>query len=227
MELFHLLNRGVDKRTIFHDSSDYARFVHNLYEFNDSKPAWNLGRELKAHREQFDPSMIDLRSQSSEQKQIVNIHGWCLMGNHYHLLVSGRSEGGITTFIRKLNVGYANYYNERYKRSGTLFQGRTKKIHIATDAHYLHILHYIHLNPLDFLKGAREWRTGAIQNKDKAHEHLRKYRWSSYNDYCGRRNFPSILTTELFGENPTKFEKETLAQFETKKVSLLTDYELE
>jgi len=122
------------------------------------------------------------------------------MGNHYHLLVSERIDGGISQFLMKLNVGYAKYFNERYKRVGTLFQGRTKKVHVHSDAHFLHILHYIHLNPLDFLKSAESWRTFEIKDARGALAHLEKYRWSSYLDYCGKKNFPSIITKELFGD---------------------------
>lgn len=198
MELFHALNRGVEKRTLFINDADRARFVHDLYEFNDSSPA-NNDRRLS--------SMIELRTRSFDTRdKIVDIHGWCLMDNHYHLLLSEISEGGISRFLRKLNVGYAMYFNEKYERSGTLFQGRTKKILIDTDAHFLHILHYIHLNPLDFSKGSSEWRAGRIANAKRAVEYLRKYRWSSYLDYCGVHNFPSIITTELFGDVFKRYE---------------------
>ncbi len=122
------------------------------------------------------------------------------MGNHYHLLVSERVEGGLTKFLMKLNVGYAKYFNKRYERTGTLFQARTKKIRIESDAHFLHILHYIHLNPLDFLKGASDWRDLRIQNRAAALKHLERYRWSSYLDYCGKKNFPGIITTNIFGD---------------------------
>lgn len=175
------------------ESGDYARFVHDMFEFNDEKPANNTSRLL----------MNDIVSRSSRQEQertrIVDIHGWCLMGNHYHLLLSGRRDGGISDFLRKLNVGYAKYFNEKYKRTGTLFQGRTKKIRINSDAHYLYILHYIHLNPLDFLKGAETWRALRIKNMNAALAHIEKYRWSSYRDYTGKPNFPSIMTTSTFG----------------------------
>ena len=144
--------------------------------------------------------MFDLVGRTSERELLVDIHGWCMMGNHYHLLVSERANGGISTFLMKLNVGYAKYFNERYKRVGTLFQGRTKRVHISSDAHFLHILHYIHMNPLDFLKGAHEWRTLEIANAKTAVAHLEQYRWSSYLDYCGKKNFPSVITKELFGD---------------------------
>ena len=99
--------------------------------------------------------------------------------------------------------GYARYFNERHGRRGTLFQGRTKKILIARQEHFLYILHYIHLNSLDYLSGAKKWRErdkGVLSDIPKVLEYLRKYRWSSYPDYSGIPNFPSILTTSLFGK---------------------------
>ncbi len=204
MDFYHLLNRGVDGRALFLDSQDYARFVHDLFEFNDTKPANNTHR---LH-------MNDIVSRSYEREQIVQIHGWCLMKNHYHLLLSENSENGISDFIRKLNVGYAKYFNKKYERIGTLFQGRTKKILIEEESQFNYILHYIHLNPLDYLKGASEWRIrskGSIENTEKALEYLKKYRWSSYLDYIDEQNFPSVLTTSFFkgapGSYATSLEK--------------------
>ena len=197
MELWHVLNRGVEGRSLFLDTRDYARFVHNLYEFNDATEADNLWRlfDSLGMRDFVNPSF------RGERKLLVNIHGWVLMKDHYHLLLSERVVGGISLFLRKLNVGYANYFNARYERKGTLFQGRTKKILIEHQSHFLYILHYLHLNPLDYLDGAEKWRLrskSGIRNADEAMEYLESYRWSSYLDYIGKKNFPSILTTSLF-----------------------------
>ncbi len=198
MELYHVLNRGVERRTIFVDDRDRARFVHDLYEFNDTAPTINNNRL----------SMIDLGGLSlgassperaDSRTRLVDIHGWCIMGNHYHLLLSERMDGGLSKFLMKLNVGYAKYFNERYTRSGYVFQGRTKRIQIKRDAHFLHILHYIHLNPLDFRHDTSQWRSKEIANSKTALKHLNEYRWSSYLDYCGTPNFPSVLTRDLFG----------------------------
>ncbi|MBI2610878.1 transposase [Candidatus Kaiserbacteria bacterium] len=201
MELYHVLNRGVDKRPIYMEDGDRVRFVHCLWEFNDTRSAnnttWHISRKGGLIPDRAIAPTNDLRSRYS-RKTIVNIHGWCLMGNHYHLLVSERKEGGLVQFVRKLNVGYAQYFNKKYERQGTLFQGRTKKVLIAGDAHFLHILHYIHLNPLDFLKGASNWRDLKVLSHAAALKHLENYKWSSYLDYCGKRNFPSVLTKELF-----------------------------
>ncbi len=204
MEIYHALNRGVDGRNIFLDDHDRARFVHNLFEFNDLEPALTVRN-------------VDLRSphlkrdRHAARKLLVAIHGWTLMDNHYHLLLSELIEGGLTLFLRKLNIGYAKYFNEKYERAGTLFQGRTKKVLIEQHAHFLYILHYLHLNPLDYLKGAEEWRVrskGSIRDMHEALDNLDSYRWSSYLDYAGKKNFPSILTTDLFQEKPGEYVHE-------------------
>ena len=196
MELYHVLNRGVDKRTIFLDDRDRFRFVHDLYEFNDQHSA------LTFRDPSVDIVSPQMRHRHRERSLLVDIHGWCLMKNHYHLLLSERVEGGMSLFLRKLNVGYAKYFNEKHKRSGYLFQGRTKKVLIEHDAQFNYILPYIHLNPLDYLKGAEGWRIRSkgkgIKSVKAALHYLENYRWSSYLDYCGKKNFPSILTTDFF-----------------------------
>ena len=195
MELYHVLNRGVDKRDIFLDSQDYVRFVHNLYEFNDTK---FIGSSRRGNMSDFvSPTSVS----KHERERLVDVHGWVLMKNHYHLLLSERVEGGLSLFLRKLNVGYAKYFNEKYERVGTLFQGRTKKVLVERDAQFLYILHYIHLNPLDYLEQARGWRIrdkGTFAGVKEAMEFLESYRWSSYLDYTKIKNFPSVLTTRLF-----------------------------
>jgi len=143
------------------------------------------------------------------------------MENHYHLLISELIEGGLVKFMMKVNVGYAKYYNERYERHGHLFQGKTKKIRIEHEAHFLYILHYLHLNPLDYFPGAKEWRErdkSTIKNAQEALKYLNGYRWSSYLDYSGKKNFPSILNKDLFGDafgNYQEALKEYLKDAET------------
>ena len=218
MELHHVMNRGVDGRVIFLDDQDRARFVHDLYEFNSTSPATEFlsipnhdtsGRTTSRHQE----------------KRIVDIHGWELMKNHYHLLLSERVEGGMTLFLRKLS-GYARYFNERHKRKGTLFQGRTKKILIARQEHFLYILHYLHLNSLDYFPEARRWRErdkGTIKDISKTLEYLKNYRWGSYLDYCGTQNFPSILTKTLFAKALGTNHASDLEEFLEERIGIEID----
>ncbi len=225
MELYHVLNHSIEGRNLFLDSQDYARFIHNLYEFNDTRPADNLHRL-------FDPGMKDLGGLSFQRarKKLVEIHGWCLMKDHYHLLISELTEGGLVKFMMKVNVGYAKYYNERYRRHGHVFQGKTKKILIGNEVYFLYILHYLHLNPLDYLAGASKWRErdkGTIKNTKEALTYLDGYRWSSYFDYCGKKNFPSILTKDLFGNSSNNYQEEIEAYLKDVETSSSDDFILE
>ena len=183
MELYHLLNRGVEKRDVFLDDSDRLRFIHDLFVLNDSNPVDPNHRTKGFHLS------------AEDRRPLVDLHASCLMNNRYHMLVSEQEENGISMFMRKLNMGYAKYFNEKYQRSGVLWQGTFRKIHIQRDAHFLYIPFYIHLNPLDFL--SKEWRKGNLENATKAIEYIREYRWSSFRDYISIKNFPSILSMSL------------------------------
>jgi len=203
-EIFHILNRGVDKRNIFLDDHDYFRFIHNLFEFNDPSPVFNLGYFLNRNQS------IDLRSRYvKRRKLIVEILAFCLMPNHFHLLIRQKEDGGITKFMRKLGIGYAKYFNQKYQRIGALFQGRYKAVPVSRGSHFIHLPYYIHFNPLDLIMP--EWRMGKIKNYKKAVKFLESYRWSSHLDYIGKKNFPSVTQREFLLKifrGPENYRKE-------------------
>ena len=196
MEFFHVLNRGVDKRKIALDDYDRSRFIHDLFAFNDTKSSANF--------------LHHVRQQSRRpRKLLVYIHAFCLMQNHYHLLLSEVQRNGIPLFMKKLNMGYSKYFNKKYERTGALWQGKYKKVHIARDAHFMYIPYYIHLNPLD--ASMPQWREGKIRHPAAALRLLREYRWSSHLDYLGVKNFPSLTQRDVIGEvlgPPAAYEKE-------------------
>ena len=196
MEIFHTLNRGVDKRDIFIDDQDRFRFIHDLYEFNNQDRVESSFRAFK--------NMSDIASRTiikPPRKLLVDVLVFCLMPNHYHLMLASKVEKGISKFMKKLNMGYAKYFNEKYKRTGALFEGRYKSILISNESHFLHLPYYIHSNPLDL--SSPEWRDGQIRNYNDALGYLKSYRWSSFLDYCGQKNFPSVISRgfllEIFG----------------------------
>ena len=192
MELVHTLNRGVDKRIIFLDDQDRFRFIHNLFEFNNQKGINNLYyRFHKAKSKDFVSHYIE----REPRKLLVDIHAFCLMPNHYHLLLSSRVENGISKFMTKLNIGYAKYFNEKYQRSGALFEGRYKSVLIKDESHFIHIPYYIHCNPLD-LKYP-QWRERELKASQSALNFLDNYRRSSHMDYTGQHNFPSVTNRKL------------------------------
>ena len=198
MELYHVMSRGVEKRKIVMDDRDRARFVHDLFVMNDS--------QLVRHISQPGRNTSDF---SGSRRLLVHIHAFCLMDNHYHLLLSDVVESGIPKFIQKLNMGYTKYFNERHNRSGALWQGKHKKVHITEEKHFLYIPYYIHLNALD--STASEWREGRVRNSVRALKDLRNYRWSSHLDYLGKKNFPSITYRNFIAESlgsASEYERE-------------------
>ncbi|HEY4504229.1 MAG TPA: transposase [Candidatus Paceibacterota bacterium] len=140
------------------------------------------------------------------REKLVEILTFCLMPNHYHLLIRQIQEKGIVRFMQKLGTSYTNYFNLKNNRVGPLFQGRFKAILVQKDEHLRHLYNYIHLNPLDLF--APEWRENKLNNQNGVLEFLGNYRWSSYLDYVGKKNFPSIINTglglEIF-ENTKKY----------------------
>lgn len=103
--------------------------------------------------------------------------------------------------MRKLNMGYSKYFNNKYSRKGTLFEGRYKSIAVTREKHFLHLPYYIHCNPLDLT--TPEWRVHALKNPRESIDFLKEYRWSSHIDYLGEKNFPSVtdrgLLLDFFG----------------------------
>lgn len=179
-DIYHIYNRGVDKRKIFLDNNDYYRFIHDLFEFNDTVSA---GRFSFKYSETKSPNM-------KNRKKIIEILAFALMPNHFHLLLKQKVDNGITNFMHKIGVGYTMYFNEKNNRVGSLFQGTFKAVALSNDIHFKYLPHYIHLNPIKIIGDL------VSDNLDEL-EMLKKYRWSSYLDYIGIKNFPSIISLEL------------------------------
>lgn len=193
-DIWHILSRGVDKRIIFLDDEDRFRFIHDLFEFNDQNPVSDVFYTFnKSNKSSWD--FVSPKIEKKPRKLLVDIYAFCIMSNHYHLLLSPLVENGVTQFMRKLNIGYAKYFNEKYDRTGALFEGRYKSIIIKNDAHFLYLPFYIHCNPLDIIDIG--WRTGQLRKYNEAIKFLENYRWSSHLDYLGKKNFPSVINQNM------------------------------
>jgi putative transposase len=201
-EYYHVYNRGVDKRDIFHDDHDRNRFVALLFLCNCTDPV-NI--------EQLTRSGRTFRELWSVQKSepIVDIGAYCLMPNHYHILIRERTEHGTSVFMRKLGTAYSMYYNTKRTRTGTLFEGRFKIRHVNNDTHLRYLFAYIHLNPAKMVQPA--WEQVGVRNTSRTHEHLQKYRYSSYLDYLSKqRPENAVLNRSAFPgyfEDPVDLEK--------------------
>ena len=216
-QIYHIYNRGVEKRDVFLDDQDKWRFMYNLFIFNDNRPIFNANR------------MIEVRLPSiDEREKLVEILAFCLMPNHFHIMLKQITENGTTEFMRKLGTGYTNYFNLKYKRVGPLFQGKYKYALIKNDKYFIYIPHYIHLNPVGI--SVQKIKEKHVKNVKQIEEILGSYRWSSYLDYSGKINVPEILDKqfldELFG-SPEEYKKNILEWVKDNDIENLNDIALD
>ncbi|MDA2922141.1 transposase [Patescibacteria group bacterium AH-259-L07] len=194
-QFYHIYNRGVEKRDIFMNEKDYVRFIHDLYEFND-----------KAFAQKF--QIVGGRTPDYKKRdRLVNILCFCLMPNHFHFILEQLQDNGISYFMQKLG-GYTTSFNLKYNRVGALFQGKYKAIHIDNENYLLHLSRYIHLNPVELVEP--KWKERGVKNRKKVNEVLESHRWSSYLDYIGKKNFPSVINKDLINgyfESPEEYKK--------------------
>jgi REP element-mobilizing transposase RayT len=182
-EYYHIYNRGNDKKKIFLDDEDHDRFIKLLYICN-SKNNFNFRNSIVRNKiNAFDFEKGD---------PLVSILGWVLMPNHFHIvLISHRSDLGegdynpITEFMRKVSTAYVMYFNKKYKKTGSLFEGKFKSRHIGEENYFNYIFSYIHLNPIKLIQ--KNWKEKGIMNKDRAKNFLEEYRYSSFQDYFGKK----------------------------------------
>ena len=139
-EFYHIYNRGVDKRNVFTDKYDLARFFQSINEFNVVKPIGSL------YENSFRRNKLGGKTAKFEEERLVNIICYCLNPNHYHFILEQVSDTGISEFMRRLGGGYTWYFNNKYKRNGSLFQGKFKDSHIGTNEYLLYLSAYVNLN---------------------------------------------------------------------------------
>lgn len=196
-EFYHVYNRGNSKQVIFHDKQDYNRFLALLYAVNTKQ---NIILRL----------VFNDMYKFNRGEHLVLIGVYCLMSNHFHLLLTEIENGSISKFMQKLTTAYSMYYNEKYKRTGGLFEGKFKSEHINEERYLKYLFSYIHLNPVKIIN--KSWRTDGIKNKQKVLEFLKNYKYSSYRDYLGINRFENtILNREAFPDyfpNKEVFTKE-------------------
>ena len=129
-EYYHCYNRGTDKRVIFNDKQDYNYFIKSVVAYNSFE---TLGK-------------LRLQQNVLSEQQLVEVVSYCLLPNHYHMVLKEKTEGGISKYIQRISIGYTMYYNEKHKRSGALFQGSFKSKFIETDQDLKQVISYVTYN---------------------------------------------------------------------------------
>lgn len=186
-EFYHIYNRGNNKSKIFLSDADRRRFQKLLYVCNSSKPV--VFKTIQG---------VPLE-EIERGETLVDVGAYCLMPNHFHLLLHEKVDGGISRFVEKLSTGYSMYFNKKCERTGKLFEGRFRATYVDTDEYLKYLFAYIHLNPVKIINP--EWKEDGIKDRKIAKEYLEEYMFSSYLDYMGTaRQEGKILEKTAFPE---------------------------
>ncbi len=165
-EYYHIYSRGVNKQKIYLNTKDYNRFVALLYVCNSTEIV-DLSRHFN-NGHSFE-EIFKLRRKNT----LVDIGSYCLMSNHFHLLLKEKTEGGILKFMRKVLTAYSMYFNKKNDRVGPLFQSRFKSKHINSDSYLDCVVAYIYLNPLKIIEP--KWKEKGVKNIFRAKKFLADY----------------------------------------------------
>lgn len=145
-EYYHVYNRGVDKRNIFGDESDYYRFFYSIILLNDIEDG--LMNKFRNHR-RSEPKALPSefrRLNLHRERPLVDFVAYCFNSNHYHFIIQQLEENGIEKFMHRLGTSYTMYFNKKYDRSGSLFQGRFKAAHIKDNGKLFYLTTYVNCN---------------------------------------------------------------------------------
>lgn len=195
---YHVYNRGVAKQNIFNKRDDYVVFLRYLKEYllplehDDRKKLQGINPRRKA---------VSLFGE-------VELLGYCLMPNHFHMMVKNITRVGLSRFMRAVATNYAMYYNHEYKRVGPLFQGIYRAVEITNERYYTWITRYIHLNPRVLL--ARD-------------QPLWSYEFSSYPAYLGLWRADWLKSDEISSMFSQSNPKYSYQNFVEEYVDLIPD----
>lgn len=181
-EVYHIYNRGANKADIFLNDSDYTRFKLGLFLFNTTEKV-TIREVISKNR---GPSSVFLEERPDQG--LVDVLGYALMTNHFHLILRQKTENGITEFMKKVGTAYSMYFNTLYDHSGTVFQGRFKSKHAGEGGYLRWLCAYVALNPLDIAYPM--WKKNGVSDREEAFNFLQSYAHASYQDLLaeeGRR----------------------------------------
>lgn len=184
-EFYHLYSRGVEKRHIFLDENDRNRFIRLLFLCNGSKPV--VYKTIQG----LPLDEVDVGG------PLVAIGAYCLMPNHFHILVKEITQGGTVRFMSKLLTSYSMYFNLKNERTGRLFESNFKSTHASDDNYLKYLFSYIHLNPAKLVMS--NWRENLHVDKEMIYSFISKYEFSSIKDYLGeKREINRVINPNVF-----------------------------
>lgn len=189
-QIYHIFNRSIGKTTTFKEPQEYLRMTNLLiyYTNSGSKIKFSDFINLVENQEDF---ISKLASLPAIKPASINIIAYCLMPNHFHLILKQLTDNGISGFITQILDSYSKYFNKKYERNGPLWEGRFKNVLVNSDEQLLYLSSYIHLNPV----------------RAKLANHPKDWPYSSYQEYISlygqdyARYVESFITHPGGGQN--------------------------
>lgn len=182
-EHYHVCGRGFERQRIFRDDDDYMRFLFLILHLQKPLSLKNISRFVAWFKKDPHDLAQSLLKKSDVPREIAVV-AFCIMPNHFHILLRNDIDGGISLYMHRILTAYSAYFNRKYKHSGHVFQGPFVSVPIETNTQLLHVSAYIHKNPTEI-----GW---------KGKEHL--YPWSSYQDYVNVNRWGDLLDRRIILE---------------------------
>ena len=191
-QVYHVFNKTVDNRSLFHDSRLCQVFIKILKYYRSSLATISFSK-----LRELDSSRLDHVTRTTSRKGSfrVVVLAYCLMPNHFHLLVKQQSPQGIPDYLSHCLNSFTKYFNLNHERQGPLFLPKFKSVSIHADDQLMHVSRYLHLNP---------YTSELIKNK----ANLSRYPWSSFFEYCQNphgRLSDDTLVLSMFGHKRSKY----------------------
>lgn len=190
--IYHVYNRGVRKEALFHDGKDYSRFLLLILTLQSDVNLKNISRLNDRFNKKLQLDELDISTEGKER--FVELISFCIMPNHFHIMVNQLVEGGLAKYMQKVLTAYTMYYNKKYNKTGHVFQGKYKSVFIEDDEQLVYTFIYIHKNPIDI------------------DEDIFKYQWSSLADFLDTNRWGTYLKPEIvtdrYGANLAKYKQD-------------------
>ena len=200
-EWFHCYNRGVEKRTVFENDFDYHSFLKLIYLTNSTE---------SIHLSDLHYHPLHEVLQIPRGEPLTAIGAFCLMPNHYHLLLKETRERGISLFMQKLATAYTMYFNIKNKRTGGLFAGTFRSRHTKDDLYFQRVIRYIHCNPAELYESG--WKYGKVKNIQRLEKQLVAYPYSSFACHTDAYHINRVILDEAVFDATTPSNPQEMLQ---------------
>lgn len=211
-EYYHIFNRGSFRQNIFLEKADWQRFLFSTLYFQADEPFTHIPRVTSGFSLETGFPVSDAVTTRILANRSVELVAFCLMSNHYHLLVREVEEGGIASYMQRIGNGYTKYFNSKHERSGHVFQGAYKAVHVKDDRQLLYLSAYIHRNPRDI----PDWKGREFE-----------YPWSSLQDFTTANRWGGLIVPDIITGQFEQTKESNYADFVRTSTAKVLEEELE